>query len=118
MKISHPIFILIYAIGLSACASPPPFAKIEAVTKAEAKRLACPGSVLEAGASEADCSCVEKKLYDIGQKPGALQYDPGAALDGASETKSKRDIAIGILRLDAFEHCGLFDPDHIVSKNL
>lgn len=118
MNITRATFILSCAIGLSACASSAPTSKVTPVTKAEAQRLACPDSVLEAGASEEDCGCVEKKLFEIGQKPGAIQYDPSAALDSTSETKSKRDIAIGILRLDAFEYCGLFDPDHIVSKNL
>ncbi len=112
------IIILCCAISLSACASSSALSKTEKVTKAEAKRLACPVSVLEAGASEEDCSCVEKKLYEIGQRPGALQYDPSAALEGVSQVESKRDIAIGLLRLDAFEHCGLFDPNHTVSKNL
>lgn len=118
MNILRHIFILSCAIGLSACTSSPPSPKLDTVTKAEAKRLACPDSVLEAGASEADCSCVENKLYEIGQKSGALQYDPGAALDEVGDKTSKRDIAIGLLRLDAFEHCGLFEPGHIVSQNL
>lgn len=118
MKILRATFILTCAISLSACANQPALSKIDRVTKADAKRLACPVSVLDAGASEEDCSCVENRLYDIGQKPDALQYDPSAALDDTSNNGSKRDIAIGLLRLDAFEYCGLFDPDHIVSKNL
>ena len=103
---------------LTACASAPPSAILDKITSAEAKRLACPASVLNAGASAEDCSCVETKLYEIGQKPGAIKYDNAAPSDAFGETQGKRDIAIGILRLDAFEHCGLFDPSHVVSKNL
>ena len=70
---------------------------------------------------------MENKLFEIGQRPGAIQYDnapygqtsgdsaPQAGFGGAD---GKREIAIGLLRLEAFEHCGFFDPDHIVSKNL
>ena len=103
---------------LTACASAPPSAISDKITSAEAKRLACPASVLNAGASAEDCSCVETKLYEIGQKPGAIKYDNAAPSHKFGETQGKRDIAIGILRLDAFEHCGLFDPSHVVSKNL
>ena len=76
---------------------------------------------------------MENKLFEIGQRPGAIQYDNApygqtsphgqASGDTAPQTgfggaDGKREIAIGLLRLEAFEHCGFFDPDHIVSKNL
>ena len=112
------IIILTSAALLSACASTLPFAPSDTLTRAEAKTAACPVSVLEAGASPEDCACVEKRLYEIGQKPGAIQYDEDAPQSEIGTSAGRRDIAIGMLRLDAFEQCGLFDPDHAVSKNL
>ena len=108
---------------LAACAStletlPLETSTSDKISLAEAKRTACPESVLEAGASPEDCSCVEKRLYEIGQKPGAIKYDNAAPQEGFGGENGKRDIAIGILRVDAFEYCGLFDPNHEVSKNL
>ena len=103
---------------LTACATPPATSTSDKISRLEAKQTACPESVLEAGASAQDCSCVEKRLYEIGQKPGAIKYDNAAPQEGLGGDIGKRDIAIGILRLDAFEYCGLFDPDHEVSKNL
>ena len=103
---------------LSACASAPTPSTSDKITRLEAKQLACPESVLNAGASPEDCACVENKLYEIGQKPGAIQYDNAASHSEFGGVQGRREIAIGILRLDAFEHCGLFDPEHPVSKNL
>lgn len=123
------IFFSASILLLTACAVTPPPTQTasktaDLITKAEAKSEACPQSVLDAGASRADCLCVETKLYSLGQIPGALKptteindnVAPTAELN-AGDT-GKRKIAIGLLRLDAFEQCGLFDPDHIVSKNL
>lgn len=113
---------------LSACATPStttsPDKIAELITLDEAKSEACPQSVLEAGASPEDCQCVETKLFLLGQVPGALKpvseindnIAPTPELDAG--TAGKRKIAIGLLRLDAFEQCGLFDPGHIVSQNL
>lgn len=106
------------SVLLTACAVAPETSVSDKISQAEAKRLACPESVLEAGASAKDCSCVEDKLYTIGQTPGAIKYDNAAPQSGFGGVQGARDIAIGILRLDAFEHCGMFDPDHPVSKNL
>lgn len=103
---------------LAACATVPETLTSDKISLTEAKQSACPKSVLEAGASAKDCSCVEKRLYEIGQKPGAIKYENIAPHEGFGGENGKRDIAIGILRLDAFEYCGLFDPDHEVSKNL
>lgn len=109
---------IISAALLAACAIAPEASVSDKISQAEAKQLACPESVLEAGASPEDCMCVEKRLYEIGQKPGAIQYDNAAPHEDFGGNIGKREIAIGILRLDAFEHCGLFDPSHEVSKNL
>lgn len=84
----------------------------------EAKAEACPEALLEAGASPADCACIENNLYTLGQAPDAFTTDgqtPKAIFGGEEGT---RKIAIGLLRHDAIEQCGLFDPDHIVAKNL
>ena len=110
------------ALTLTACATAPqtdPSAS-DKITRAEAKRLACPARIIEVGASSQDCTCVENRLFDIGQKPGAIKYD---SISPALETEidgdqGKRDVAIGILRLDAFEYCGLLDPEHPVARNL
>lgn len=112
---------------LAACANVPEAAAPEPVpaatdkiTRAEAKRLACPSRIIEVGASPEDCACVENHLFDIGQKPGAIKYNSiSPALRTEIENdQGKRDIAIGILRLDAFEFCGLLDPEHPVARNL
>lgn len=88
------------------------------VTKAEAKSEACPAALLEAGASADDCHCIEDGLYTLGQVSGALS--PNGDLPKAifGDGSGKRKIAIGLLRHDAIEQCGLFDPDHTVAKNL
>ncbi len=104
--------------GLSACASTAETVPTDRLIRGEAKAAACPDSVLEAGASPADCACVEKHLYEIASKPGAIKYDPDAPTSKIGTSAGRRDIAIGLLRLEAFEQCGLFDPDHFVSKNL
>lgn len=88
------------------------------ITQAEAKFLACPKALLEAGASAADCQCVENKLYELGQSPEALEVYGRSPKALFGDETGIRDIAIGLLRHDAIEHCGLFHPDHIVAKNL
>ena len=103
---------------LTACASAPTPSISDKITLSEAKKLACPASVLNAGASPEDCACVESKLFELGQEPGAIRYDNAAPHRGFGGEDGKREIAIGILRLDAFEYCGFFDPQHIVSRNL
>jgi len=117
--------ILSMTILLSACAATPAPVKTAAlITSAEAKSEACPTSILDAGASPTDCQCVEAQLFKLGQVPGALTptseinapVTPVPGL-GAGDA-GKRKIAIGLLRLDAFEACGLFNPDHRVSRNL
>jgi len=116
----RPLLTVSFGAALCACGSisTPPFKPVNTLTRAEAKAAACPVSVLEAGASPKDCTCVEENLFEIGQKPGAIQYDPNATLSEIGTSSGQRDIAIGLLRLDAFEQCGLFDPDHVVAKNL
>ena len=118
MKRTRAILILTAAACLSACASTDSPASPDTLTRAEAKTFACPDSVVEAGASPADCACVETRLYDIGRKPGAIQFDPAPAQSEIGTSTGRRDIAIGLLRLEAFEQCGLFEKDHPVSKNL
>ena len=112
--------VLTSAALLAACANAPGTAQApsDKITRAEAKRLACPSAIIEGGASPTDCTCVEKQLYKIGQKPGAIKYGSVASKAGIGGEQGKRDIAIGILRLEAFEHCGLFDPEHPVAKSL
>jgi len=105
-------------LGLQACATTPETVQNDRLTRAEAKAAACPESILEAGASAEDCRCIETKLYEIGSQPGAIQANPNAEKSEIGTSSGRRDIAIGMLRLDAFEQCGIFEPDHIVSKNL
>ena len=105
-------------IGLPACASTVETMQPDRLTQAEAKAAACPESLLEAGASPADCRCIATKLYEIGSQPGAIQANPNAEKSAIGTSSGRRDIAIGLLRVDAIEQCGLFDPDHIVAKNL
>ena len=105
---------------LAACAAVPeavPSAK-DKVTRAEAKNLACPARIIEVGATPEDCTCVESHLFEIGQKPGAIKYDSISPSASIGDQQGKREVAIGILRLEAFEYCGFFDPEHPVSKNL
>jgi len=109
---------LIFTGFLTACTTTASPEISEKISRLEAKALACPSSILDAGASPEDCLCVENKLFEMGQEPGAIQYDNNSLQAGLGDTQGKREVAIGILRLDAFEHCGLFDPNHIVSKNL
>jgi len=114
----HTCIIATALIGLQACASTLEAGPADRLTRAEAKAAACPQSILEAGASAEDCSCIETKLYELGRMPGAIQSDPHAEKSQIGTSSGRRDIAIGMLRLDAFEQCGIFDPDHIVFKNL
>ncbi len=114
---------LSFAIILVGCATPrqSPSAKnpelTAPVTRAEAKSEACPAALLEAGARAEDCRCIENRLFEIGQTPGVLNSDKKPqALFGGDD--GRRKIAIGLLRHDAIEQCGLFDPNHIVAKNL
>ena len=111
---------LMSLIMLTACVNVPGTVQSpsDTITRAEAKRLACPPPIIEGGASPEDCTCVENHLYDIGQEPGAIKNDAVSSKAGVGGDQGKRDIAIGILRLDAFEHCGLFDPEHSVAKSL
>ncbi len=118
MNISRAIITFTFATALAACASTTAPPSTDRLTRAEAKSFACPESVLEAGANSADCNCVEERLYDIGRKPGAIQYDPAPRQSEIGTSAGRRDIAIGLLRLEAFEQCGLFDLGHPVSKNL
>ena len=118
IKIGH-IAGLISATCLTACTTIPEADRTsKPITRAEAKRAACPVHILAAGASTEDCACVEGQLFDMGQTPGAIKYDNAALSSDLGGDKGRRDVAIGILRLDAFEVCGLFDPEHPVSKNL
>lgn len=101
---------------LTGCAtSPTPEGTL---TRKEARAEACPQSVLEAGASPSDCYCVEEKLYALGQKPDALVEGETNTFRLYGDETGERKIAIGVLRLTAFEQCGLFEPDHPVAKNL
>jgi hypothetical protein len=88
------------------------------ITRAEAKSKACPESLLDAGASPEDCLCIETELFRLGQVPGALTIHGRTPKAIFGDTEGVRKIAIGLLRHDAIEHCGLFDPDHTVAKNL
>ena len=110
--------VLTSAALLCACTSTPQSSISDPISRAVAKGLACPEPVLEAGASAQDCMCVEENLYKIGQLPGAIKYENAAPHTAFGGEEGRREIAIGILRLDSFEHCGLFAPDHPVSKNL
>ena len=89
---------------LAACAAVPeavPSAK-DKVTRAEAKNLACPARIIEVGATPQDCTCVENHLFEIGQKPGAIKYDSISPSASIGDQQGKREVAIGILRLEAF----------------
>ena len=116
--------LVLIAFMLGACANLPAPQTAKLITAAEAKSEACPTSILDAGASPADCDCIETKLFKLGQVPGALTptseinapVTPISGLDTGDA--GKRKIAIGILRIEAIEQCGLFDSNHIVSKNL
>ena len=117
------MFYLSCALALTGCATSAKSPSANSsdltapVTRAEAKSEACPAALLEAGASAKDCRCIENRLFEIGQTPGVLNSDKKPqALFGGDE--GRRKIAIGLLRHDAIEQCGLFDPDHIVAKNL
>jgi len=117
--ISSRIWIIASTIlGVQACATPIETVQPDRLTRAEAKATACPESLLEAGASVKDCRCIATKLYDLGGQSGAIQTDPDAEKSEIGTSSGRRDIAIGLLRVDAIEQCGLFDPDHIVAKNL
>jgi len=123
---SAPIILAASLLCLAACATPQatPAKTAELITLEEAKSEACPESLLEAGASPSDCECVETKLFLLGQVPGALKpvselndnVGPSPELDAG--LAGKRKLAIGLLRVDAADYCGLFDPNHIVAKNL
>jgi len=106
------------AIPLISCANLPISSKPGTLTRAEAKAEACPESVLEAGATPEDCLCVENKLFSLGQNPDALREHTSTTHKLFEDTADKRKIEIGLLRLSAFEQCGLFDEDHTVAKNL
>ena len=110
--------ISIALMGLHACASTVETVQPDRLTRAEAKASACPESLLEAGASPEDCRCIATKLYEIGSQPGAIRSDPNAEKSEIGTSSGRRDIAIGLLRMDAIAQCGLFDPNHIVAKNL
>ena len=88
------------------------------ITLAEAKSEACPAALLEAGANAKDCRCIETRLYDLGQIPGALSPNGDAPKAIFGDDGGRRKIAIALLRHDAIEQCGLFDPGHIVAQNL
>ena len=105
---------------LAACANVPEAvpSATDKITRSEAKSLACPARIIEVGATPEDCRCVENHLFEIGQKPGAIKYDSISPSAGVGGQQGKREVAIGILRLEAFEYCGFFNPEHPVSKNL
>jgi hypothetical protein len=114
------MWCLAASLFLCACATSPAGNATNStkITRAEAKRLACPSQIIASGATTEDCNCVENHLFEIGQNPGALKGNKVASTIGVGGEQGKRDIAIGILRLDAFEQCGFFDPAHPVSRNL
>jgi len=81
------------------------------------KAATCPVRAFEGGSRPEDCACVEATLFEIGQKLGPIQYEKAPAKSGMGTSAGRRDIAIGMLRLNAFVHCGFFNPDHPVSQN-
>lgn len=93
------------------------------ITAAEAKTHACPESVLEVGASDADCQCAEEKLFEIGQDGAALaeleagmtELSGDALLTGI---QPPRVTAIEVIRIDAFDACGFFEEGHPVGEGL
>lgn len=112
---------VIVAVLIAGCAStsePVKKLEIQRITQAEAKSMACPAHILETGATETDCDCVSKELYALGQKQGALSSQNVFSHEASKGGNAGREVAIGVLRLTAFESCGLFDPDHPVSQNL
>ena len=129
MRLSIIIFCLSGCLLLAACstttepeivagADSPSSKILGPITLAEAQSEACPPALLEAGASPEDCSCVEASLFDLGQIPDALSATGEApkAIFGGDE--GRRKIAIALLRHDAIEQCGMFEPGHIVAQNL
>jgi len=81
------------------------------LTRVEAQTHACPQSVLEVGASEADCQCAEDTLFTLGQDEDVMKSLEGGTSQiygdkALSDIKPRRITAIEILRLDAFEACG------------
>lgn len=118
MKIILSLFIAPVIFCLSGCTSVAKKDEAVPMTRTEAKSEACPESIMEAGASAEDCTCVEARLYILGQKAGALKIESGSTHTLFGKEEGKRKIAIGLLRHDAMEQCGLFDANHIVFKNL
>jgi len=114
------VAVLLGCSSLPAPETPTASNDADLITHAEAKAEACPIQVLEAGASPSDCQCVETKLFTLGQVSGALkaEEDTKSIQSLFNDPSGKRKIAIGLLRHDAMKQCGLFDPSHIVAKNL
>ena len=112
------ISLLILCASACASTSTQNSALSDRITQAEAMSMACPPHILKAGASESDCSCVHKELYALGQKQGVLSSQQVWNHEASQGGNAGREVAIGVLRLTAFETCGLFDPDHPVSQNL
>ena len=120
MRRFYLTFLLTLGLCQAACVSTPSdeIKTAEPISITEAKSEACPKSILEAGATPEDCLCIESELFALGQKPGALLIDGRRPKALFGDDSGIRKIAIGLLRHDAIENCGLFDPDHEVAKNL
>lgn len=119
-KFSICVISLFILAGCATAAETAPLAASDLtapISLKEAQAEACPAALLDAGASPEDCACIESRLFSLGQTPGVLQSDkkPKAIFGGDA---GRRKIAIGLLRHDAIEQCGLFDPEHVVAKNL
>lgn len=101
-----------------SCATVPVKETSSKLTEAEAKQYACPAHILKAGATAQDCECVAAELYKLGQDEGLLASQKSSVPDAFETETSARAIAIGLIRLEAFETCGFFEPGHVVNENL
>ena len=104
--------------ALSACATSVAPIENSVISRAEAKAHACPPHILAAGATAQDCECAASKLYELGQDKALLTSQKSSVHDAFENETSARGVAIGLIRLEAFEMCGFFKPGHVVNENL
>ena len=108
----------IAVVLLTACAAAPDPYEASKITRAEAKANVCPAHIIEAGASESDCACAARELYRLGQDGRAMRAQEKTVFEGFEGSQDGRSVAIGTMRLEAFEVCGFFEDDHPVNKGL
>ncbi|MEP1229769.1 MAG: hypothetical protein ABJG88_03765 [Litorimonas sp.] len=127
MRSLHGFMKLSGLLCLAGCVSSPVVKQNDfesyRLTAVEAKTHACPQSVLEVGATPKDCRCAQDTLFDLGQDGALLSRLEGGTTEitdtkALSGIKPRRVTAIEILRLDAFESCGFFEPGHPVGEGL